>query len=167
VREDLPAPITFTATDWTANMVKIYNEGEEWEHIDKRELGVYSDELNQDYSISHEAMSNPDSATKEAGIVTTKWSRVSIEDLPDNLNCIRDCLTATNLTAHYTDVKNQADPAGDSSYSGSVTSSSPNPYADVGPYIKADKEVTVVYDEGTENEWSEVRNMKEVIIKME
>ena len=158
VREDLPAPITFTATDWTANMVKIYNEGEEWEHVDKRELGVYSDELNQDYSISHEAMSNPDSATKEAGIVTTKWSRVSIEDLPDNLNCIRDCLTATNLTAHYTDVKSQADPGGDNSYSGSVTSSSPNPYADVGPYIKADKQVTVVYDEGTENEWSEVRS---------
>ena len=158
VREDLPAPITFTASDWTTNMVKIYNEGEEYEHIDKRELGIYSDELNQDYSISHEALTNPTLATKDAGIVTTKWSRVSVSDLPSSLNCIGDCLTSTKLNAHYTDVKSQADPAGDISYTGTVASSSPNPYADVGPYIKETKEVTVIYDAGTENEWSEVRS---------
>ena len=139
-------------------MVKVYNEGSDYEHIDKRELGIYSDELHQDYAISHEAMSNPTSATKDAGIVTTKWSRVSVSDLPSNLNCISDCLTSTNLTAHYTDVKTQADPAGDNTYTGTVASASPNPFADVGPYIKVSKEVTVTYDAGTENEWSEVRS---------
>ena len=51
-----------------------------------------------------------------------------------------------------------ADPAGDNTYTGTVVSASPNPYADVGPYIKESKEVTVTYDAGTENEWSEVRS---------
>ena len=40
-RLDLPAPITFTTTDWTANMYKVWGEGEEWEHIDKRDLNLY------------------------------------------------------------------------------------------------------------------------------
>ena len=157
-RLDLPAPITFTTTDWTNHMFKIWGEGEEWEHIDKRDLNLYSDELQQDYRITHAAMANPNSATKEAGISTTKWSRVSIDEIPDSLNCIQDCLLAANINSHYTDVKNQVDPLGDNSYSGSITKASPSPYADVGPYIKADKEVTVIYDEGTDNEWQENRS---------
>lgn len=157
-RLDLPAPITFTTTDWTANMYKVWGEGEEWEHIDKRDLNLYSDELQQDYRITHAAMNNPESATKEAGISTTKWSRISLDELPDSLNCIQECLLGENIKNHYTDAKNQVDPDGDNSYTGSITSASPSPYADVGPYIKADKEVTVIYDEGTDNEWQETRS---------
>lgn len=154
VREDLPAPITFTTTDWTTHMFQIWGEGEDYEHIDKRDLNLYSDELQSDYTISHEAMSNPTSATKEAGVVSTKWSRVSLDELPAQLVCIQECVTGTNLNAHYADVKAQADPSGDFSYSGSVSTASPSPYADVGPYIKESKEVTVVYNEGAEDEWS-------------
>ena len=157
-RLDLPAPITFTTTDWTANMYKVWGEGEEWEHIDKRDLNLYSDELQQDYRITHASMNNPESATKEAGISTTKWSRISLDELPDSLNCMQECLLGENIKNHYTDAKNQVDPDGDNSYTGSITSASPSPYADVGPYIKADKEVIVIYDEGTDNEWQETRS---------
>ena len=157
-RLDLPAPITFTTTDWTANMYKVWGEGEEWEHIDKRDLNLYSDELQQDYRITHASMNNPESATKEAGISTTKWSRISLDELPDSLNCMQECLLGESIKNHYTDVKNQVDPDGDNSYKGAISSASPSPYADVGPYIKADKEVTVIYDEGTDNEWQETRS---------
>jgi hypothetical protein len=158
VREDLPAPITFTATDWTTHMKKVWNEGEEYERTDYRNLDLYSDELQQDYTITHEAMANPTSATKEAGIVTTKWSRVGLADLPDTLNCIRECLIYSNLNAHYTDVKSQADPTGDATYTGTVSAASPTPYADVGPYIKTSQDITVTYNEGTEDQWSETRS---------
>ena len=160
VREDLPAPITFTASDWTSNMLKVIDEGMEWERTEYRDLNLYSNELGSDFTISHEAMNSPDSATKAAGIVTTKWSRVSLTDLPSSLSCIHECLTATNLNNHYSDVKNQADPAGDKTYTGSVSALSPTPYADVGPYIKEAKEIVVIYNEGTEDEWSETRNWK-------
>ena len=158
VREDLPAPITFTTADWTANMLKVFGEGDEWERTERRELNLYANEMRADFTISHEAMNSPDSATKEAGIVTTKFSRVSLSELPSALSCITECLTATNLNSHYSDVKNQADPAGDNTYTGTVSSSSPTPYADVGPYLKKTQQVTVIYDEGTENEWSELRD---------
>ena len=169
VREDLPAPISFTTTDWTTHMFKVWGEGEEWEHIDKRDLNLYSDELQQDYTISHTAMENPTSSSKEAGVSTTKWSRVSLDELPSTLNCIQECFTTTALVSHYTDVKSQADPAGDNSYAvtdpngdrtftGEIPNPSPSPYADVGPYIKESKEVKVVYFEGTEDEWDETRN---------
>jgi hypothetical protein len=59
------------------------------------------------------------------------------------------------VQAHYADVKSQADPNGDNSYSGSVANASPYPYADVGPYIKQSGKRTITYDAGTENEWSE------------
>ena len=57
---------------------------------------------------------------------------------------MQECLLGQNIKNHYTDAKNQVDPDGDNSYTGSITSASlihRPPYADVGPYIKADKEV--------------------------
>ena len=154
VRDDLPAPITFTAADWTANMLKIVDEGQEWERSEYRELNLYSDELGSDFTIPHEAMKNPDSATKEAGIVTTKWSRVTLSDLPPTLTCIRECLTSLNLNNHYGDVKEQVDPVGDKTYTGSINNASPTPYASVGPYLTKTQEVTVTYNQGQEDEWT-------------
>ena len=156
-RLDLPAPITFTTTDWVNNMYKVWGEGEEWEHIDKRELNIYSDELQQDYRITHASMANPDAASKEAGISTTKWSRITVDELPSSLSCIDNCLLGANIKNHYTDAKNQADPNNDNTYTGAISKASPSPMADVGPYIKADIEVTVIHDEGTDNEWTELR----------
>ena len=159
-REDLPAPISFTASEWTTNMIKIIDEGQEWERTEYRDLNLYSDELAADFTISHEAMTNPVSATKEAGVVSTKWSRVSLADLPSTLNCINECLTSSALTDHYSDVKNQADPSGDNSYTGTVTKSSPSPYADVGPYIRKSQEVTIIYNEGQDDEWTSTENFE-------
>lgn len=155
VREDLPAPITFTTAEWVANMYKTWGAGEDWEFTDYRELNTYSDDTNQDYTISKEAMENPTSSTSAAGVSTTKWSRVTADELPSSLHCIQECLTATGLNTHYSDAKAQADPAGDNTYTGTVSTSSPSPYADVGPYIKANTSVTRTYDAGTEYEWSE------------
>jgi hypothetical protein len=157
-RTDLPAPITFTTSEWITNMQKTWGVGEEWEYTDYRELNIYSDDTNQDYTVSKEAMESPASATKAAGISTTKWTRVSLNDLPASLNCLRECFTAAGLKTHYTDVKLQADPAGDNTYTGTVLNASPSPYADVGPYIKNAISVTRTYDAGTENEWSETED---------
>ena len=156
-RENLPAPITFTTSDWVEHMSKTWDEGTEYENTFWRELGLYSDDTNQDYNISKEAMLNPTSATKEAGVSTTKWSRISPDDLPSRLNCIEFCPVASKVLAHYTDAKNQVDPSGDNTYVGSITSSSPSPHSDVGPYIKQSQTVTITYDEGEEWEWSEDR----------
>ena len=93
-----------------------------------------------------------------SGISTTKWTRVSLNDLPTSLNCLRECFTAAGLKTHYTDVKLQADPAGDNTYTGTVLNASPSPYADVGPYIKKAISVTRTYEAGTENEWSETED---------
>ena len=154
-RTDLPAPISFTASEWVTNMQKTWGIGEEWEYTEYRDLNIYSDDTNQDYTVTKEAMELPISATRDAGISTTKWSRISLTELPSSLNCLRECFTAAGLKAHYTDVKLQADPSGDNSYQGTVTNASPSPYADVGPYIKEDISITRTYDAGTENEWSE------------
>ena len=154
-RSDLPAPITFTTSEWVTNMQKTWGIGEEWEYTEYRDLNIYSDDTNQDYTVTKEAMELPTSATRDAGISTTKWSRISLAELPSSLNCLRECFTAAGLKAHYTDVKLQADPSGDNSYQGTVTNASPSPYADVGPYIKENISITRTYDAGTENEWSE------------
>jgi hypothetical protein len=161
VREDLPAPIIFTTSDWTTNMVRVIDPGAEWERTEYRDLNLYSDELGSDFTISHEAMKNPNSATKSAGIVTTKWSRVSLSDLPSSLNCINECLTFTDLNNHYSDVKSQADPAGDKTYSGSVTTSSPTPYAPVGPFLTKTQEIQVIYNEGQDDEWTTTESFEE------
>ncbi|MEL1226654.1 MAG: hypothetical protein VW963_07910, partial [Candidatus Neomarinimicrobiota bacterium] len=155
VREDLPAPITFTTTDWLTHMFKIWNENTDYEYKYTRDLNLYSEELNQDYVISHASMSNPNSSTRDTGVSTTKWSRILVDELPDSISCIQECFLAENIKNHYTDVKNQVDPLGDNTYTGFISAASPSPYADVGPYIKETKTVTIKYDEGTENEWEE------------
>ena len=152
----LPAPITFTTAEYLAAMKKVYGAGEEWEFTDYRDLNVWSQDTNQNYSITRNSFANPASNSSTNGISTETRSIVPISELPAKLNCIAECLKSSLVQAHYTDVKNQADPAGDGSYSGSVTAVSPYPYADVGPYIKATGSRTETYNAGTDEEYSEV-----------
>ena len=152
----LPAPITFTTDEYLAAMKKVYGSGEVWEFIEYRDLNVYSQDTNQSYTIAKNAFANPASNSSANGISTEKWSIVPISELPSKLNCIQECLKSSLVQAHYADVKSQADPDGDNSYSGTVGTVSAYPYADVGPYIKASGSRTVIYDAGTENEWSEL-----------
>ena len=151
----LPAPISFTTAEYLAAMVKVYGEGEEWEFTEYRDLNVYSQDTNQSYSIGRNSFANPTSNTSANGISTEKSSIVPISELPAKLNCIQECLKSSLVQAHYADVKSQADPGGDNSYSGNVGSVSPYPYADVGPYVKTSGKRTVTYEAGTENEYSE------------
>ena len=152
----LPAPITFTTAEYLAAMKKVYGAGEEWEFTEYRDLNVWSQDTNQNYSITKNSFANPASSTTVNGVSTETRSIVPISELPAKLNCISECLKSSLVQAHYADVKSQADPAGDGSYSGSVTAVSPYPYADVGPYIKASGTRTETYNAGAEDEYSEV-----------
>jgi len=153
----LPKPITFTNTQWLANMKKTYNVGTEWEETYYRDLNVWSQDTNQSYSISQNSMANTASSTRANGISTESYSRIDPSELPSSLHCIRNCLETSKLQAHYANVKSQADPAGDASYSGSVSSSSPSPMAAVGPYYKSTFSVETVYNAGTDYESKETR----------
>ena len=81
-REDLPAPITFTTLIGLTHMYKVWDEGEEWEHIDKRDLTFTQMNYNKIIQLPMKQWKILCHATKEAGISTTKWSRVSMDDLP-------------------------------------------------------------------------------------
>ena len=152
----LPAPITFTTDEYLAAMKKVYGIGEEWEFTEYRDLNVYSQDTNQSYTLERNSFANPASNSAENGISTEKWSIVPISELPAKLNCIQECLKSSLVQAHYADVKSQADPDGDNSYSGTVGTASAYPYADVGPYIKTSGSREVIYNEGTEDEWTEL-----------
>ena len=125
----LPAPITFTLTDWLTHMKKTYDAGTEWERTEYREMNVWSPDTNSSYTIGRKAFENPTSSTKENGVSTIEDSIVAASELPAELYCIERCVTSTLLNAHYTDAKNQADPAGDATYTGSISSASPSPNA--------------------------------------
>jgi|TARA_B110000881_G_scaffold183243_1_gene170375 hypothetical protein len=154
----LPAPITFTLTEWLANMFKTHNVGTEWEEQHYRDLNVYSQDTNKSYTISRNSFANPTSNSSSNGIATESWTIVPASELPAKLYCIQDCLSSGLTKAHYTDVKNQADPNADGSYEGSVGLSSPSPYVDVGPYIKTTQSITTTYNSGEEDEYRETRD---------
>lgn len=157
-KTQLPAPITFTLTDWLTNMQKVQGEGEEWEYIDYRDLNVWSPDTNSSYRIGRNSFLNPSSNSTTNGVVTEENTLISVAELPAKLNCLRECLTASGTLSHYGDVKTQADPAGDGTYTGSVSLASPNPFADVGPYLKTTQSIEITYEAGTENEWKETRD---------
>jgi len=157
-KTQLPAPITFTATQYEAVMKKVYNQGTDWEDVDFRDLRVYSQDTNSSYVISQNSLLNPSSNSSVNGITNETNTIVSPSELPSKLNCIQECLTASLVQSHYTNVKNQADPSADFSYSGSVSIPSPSPYVDVGPYIKTTQSITTIYNEGTADQYSEVRD---------
>ena len=151
----LPAPITFTPAEWLANMFKTHNVGTEWEEKDYRDLNVYSQDTNQSYTISNNSFANPTDNSSANGIATESSNIVPASELPAKLYCIQDCLSSDLTKAHYTNVKSQADPNNDGSYSGSVGTSSPSPYVDVGPYIKTTQSITTTYNSGQDNEFNE------------
>ena len=150
----LPAPITFTPAEWLANMFKTHNVGTEWEEKDYRDLNVYSQDTNQSYTISNNSFANlSDIPFPELFIIF--FVIVPASELPAKLYCIQDCLSSDLTKAHYTNVKSQADPNNDGSYSGSVGTSSPSPYVDVGPYIKTTQSITTTYNSGQDDEFRE------------
>ena len=68
-------------------------------------------------------------------------------------------MVSSLVNSHYTNIKGQADPAGDGTYTGSVSTAAPSPYSSVtGPYIKEDMTVVTKYNEGQEDEYTETRD---------
>ena len=156
----LPAPISFTLTDWLTHMKKTYDAGTEWERTEYREMNVWSPDTDSSYTIGKNSFENPTSSTNENGVSTIEDSIVPASSLPAELYCIERCITGTGINAHYTDAKNQIDPSGDATYTGLISSASPSPNASTGPFIKEDMSVTTIYNEGTDNEYSETREYK-------
>jgi len=154
----LPAPIKFTLTDWLTHMKKTYDAGTEWERTEYREMNVWSRDTDSSYTIKKNSFENPASSTTENGVSTIEDSIISASDLPAELYCIERCVTSSGINAHYTDAKNQIDPAGDATYTGLISSASPSPNASTGPFIKEDMSVTTIYNEGTDDEYSETRD---------
>ena len=155
----LPAPITFTVTDWLTNMKKIYNAGSDYEETRFRELNVWSPDTNSSYSITKNSFENPTSGTQANGVSTVADSIIKVTELPAELYCIERCMVSSLVNSHYTNLKGQADPAGDGTYTGSVTTAGPSPYSSVtGPYIKEDMTVVTKYNEGQEDEYTETRD---------
>ena len=125
VEEPLGTPITFTLSDWQTKMVKAHGSvGDDWYHLEKRGMGVWSTDTNQWYDISAEAMAAPTSATKSAGVRTETQSIISPADLTETLYCFRECIDGAKVVQTFTEAV-----AADAS---SVTS----PFADVGGGLK-------------------------------
>jgi hypothetical protein len=139
-------------------MKKVQGAGEEWEYTEYRDLNVWSQDTNSSYTIIKESFEDPTASSKEKGVSTVENTIVPISQLPSKLSCIRECLTDALVTAHYQDVKSQADPSADGTYSGTVSVASPTVYADVGPYIKTTFVETTVYNEGTADEFKDERD---------
>jgi hypothetical protein len=156
----LPAPIKFTNTDWLTHMQKTYDPGEEWERTEYKELNVWSSDTDSSYTIKKNSFQNPTSGTTENGVSTIEDSIVPASELPAELWCIERCITSSGINAHYQNAKDQADPAGDATYTGSISSASPSPIASTGPFIKEDMTVTTIYNEGTEDQYTESRDYR-------
>ena len=156
----LPKPITFTTADWLTNMKKTYNVGTDYEQSYWRDLYVWSQDTGQNYRIRKESMENPTSNTVANGLSSETYTTIDASELPAKLYCLNDCLETSRLQAHYADVKTQADPAGDATYTGSVSRASVTPYADVGPYYKTTFSITTTYNAGTEYESRDTREYK-------
>lgn len=149
---ELTNPFQFTTTDWLEHMKKVQQYGDEL-YIEHRELNTWSSDTNSNYTIAKNSFENPTDGSKENGIAVNARSQISQSELPTKLYCLNNCITATRLAAHYTDVKSQADPSGDGSYTGSVSSSSPSPYADTQTNLKdAMNDIDIVYNAGTIDE---------------
>ncbi len=147
----LTSPITFTVTQWLNTMKKTWDAGTEYENIEIRELGVWSNDTQQYYNIQKNSFENPTSNSSTNGIITETRTQIKASELPANLYCIQGCLIGSKIIDHYTDVKSQYETA---AY---VSNASPTPLADVGPYIKSQVTETITFDAGTEWEWTETR----------
>ena len=144
----LETPITFTLNDWQTKMVKAHGSvGDDWYHVEKRGLGVWSTDTNQWYDISAETMAAPTSATKSAGVRTETQSFISASDLTETLYCFRECIDGAKVVQTFTEAVAEG--------ASTVTS----PFADVGGGLKNAVTITRAFSsyesmsEATDNFW--------------
>ncbi len=128
----LNTPITFTAANWTAQMIDSgYG----------RRMHFWDPDSHQSYTIPYLAFGTIDSSTPASQVRTRVRTKIDIDTLntelgTDPLLCIRECIGATEMnaaiTAAFTAVETEASPG--------VLNTSP--YKAVGPYFP----VTAYYD---------------------
>ena len=120
---DLNTPFSFTATNWATQLKKSgENWGEGWH--------LWDDISRRGYEIPFEAFSNPVSTTDAHLTKSRTEKKISANDLPNNLACLRNCLDATKM--------NQTMGGIFASISNSATSGTLNisPYKNVGNWFK-------------------------------
>jgi len=147
---ELATPFEFTVTDWLTKMKKVYNEGTEWEDTEIRDIGAWSSDTETYYRIFPSSMQNPTSTEKGVGVQSEVRTIISAADLPENLYCFERCPSTALVKAHYDNAIAQV------VASDSISAASPSPHIpSADPKLTADITVTRVYDEGTENEYTE------------
>jgi len=120
---DLNTSFSFTATNWATQLKK---SGEDW----GQGWHLWDDTSRRGYEIPFEAFSNPVS-TNDAHLTKSRTEKkISANDLPNNLACLRNCLDATKM--------NQTMGGIFASISNSATSGTLNisPYKNVGSWFK-------------------------------
>ena len=147
---ELATPFEFTVTDWLTKMKKVYNEGTEWEDTDIKDIGAWSSDTETYYRIFPSSMQNPTSTEKGVGVQSEVRTIISAADLPENLYCFERCPSTALVKAHYDNAIAQV------VASDSISAASPSPYIPAAdPKLTADITVTRVFDEGTENRYTE------------
>ena len=130
-------PITFTAAQWTAQMI---------DNSYGRRMHFWDPDSHQNYTVPYAAFGTVDSSNPASQVRTTIRNKIDIAQLNtelggDSLLCIRECLGATEMNtaiaAAFTAVETEAAP-------GILNTS---PYKAVGPYFP----VTTYFDTGAQN----------------
>lgn len=133
--------IQFENTQWISTMSKTHGS-----YVDTRWLHLWNRDITSSLSLKKETLQNPSSNSQANGIRLEKHEYVSISDLPATLYCLERCMVPNQVNSTYAQLLTEAAAIkADSNQSWEKSSISgntdraaaPNPYADVGPYVKA------------------------------
>ena len=133
--------VQFENTQWISIMSKTYGSYTDvrWMHLWNRDAATGS-------HIKKETLENPASSNPANGIRLVKHENVSLSELPATLYCFERCMVPSQVNTTYAQLLSEAAAIrADSNQSWEKSDISgdtdrvaaPNPYADVGPYIKA------------------------------
>ena len=138
-------PIIFTVAEWQASMFKEWGVSvdkdnnrveEDWYQKEIRNLGVWSHDTGQWYEINDTAMTNPTSATRQAGIRTESSKIISASDITETLYCMDRCIDGAKLEVAFTQAvdanRSTADPV-------------PSPYSQTSERLQTAVTKTEVY----------------------
>ena len=139
----------FETSQWLATMKKTYGS-----YDDIRSMHFWNRDTHSSLNVRKESLQNPSSNTETNGIRIVKHEQISMNDLPATLYCLERCADPTKVNTTFDTVLTAAaniaaNPAtqswecasgtnlnGASASCSSARSAAPNPYADVGPYVK-------------------------------
>ena len=101
--------ISFTSSQWIANVKETHGTGQSWEYSWIRPLWGWSPDTGDSYDIPEGALAdkNPTTKTKANSIVIMNYEMVTPANFPAELKCITRCPTGALLSATYTQALNK------------------------------------------------------------